>query len=98
MWTSFIDYHSGGYPKTEFKMIYIQASRDKAIEVFKHRFGINPLASACSCCGENFGVSYGDKTLYESSLGYNLEPSLKKYCLRSDILIINRHRIKELGF
>lgn len=54
MFTKYSDMHSGGYRKTEYDVIYIEAERELADEIFYNRFGHSPNAVACSCCGENF--------------------------------------------
>lgn len=57
MWTEFIDARSGGYQKTPFEYIWIEAPKDEACSVFECRFGERPDAIACPCCGSNFYVT-----------------------------------------
>lgn len=58
MWYRFFDMGSGGYDKTEFSNIYIEAfCEDYAVKIFENKFGISPYNITCSCCGEDFSIS-----------------------------------------
>lgn len=52
--TRFMDMHSGGYLKTPFTHIYVDAPLDKALGVFKDTFKRDPDNVTCKCCGEDF--------------------------------------------
>lgn len=66
-WTQFWDMHSGGYTKTDYDMIYIQAPEDEATKIFIEMFGQHPDTVGCRCCGENFSVSEYDDGLARAS-------------------------------
>jgi hypothetical protein len=52
-----MDMHSGGSSKLDWEYILIEAPEAEARAVFYNRFGLNPDAVACTCCGENFSVT-----------------------------------------
>jgi len=60
VWTEFDDMHSGGYLKTDYEHIYVNLPRERAIEWFKEKFGIDPEDAACPCWGENFEIEEFD--------------------------------------
>lgn len=60
VYTRFMDMHSGGGTKTDYKKIYIQAPEEEAITIFRREFGQDPGDVACNCCGPNFSVSECD--------------------------------------
>jgi len=68
-YTRFMDIHSGGFPKTQWDKIIIQAPKEEAIHIFYNRFNQHPHDVACTCCGENFSVSESSD-LYQST-GYD---------------------------
>jgi hypothetical protein len=94
IWTRFFDLHSGGFGKTEYETIYIEAPEDKAIEIFGIRMGRNPYNVTCDCCGSDYSVieykndiedaiefdkRQGDKVLYIPQV--DLTPEEKKILL-----------------
>lgn len=56
-WTQFWDMNSGGGPKLEWSMIYIEAPEEEAKSVFFARFGNNPERVSCTCCGDDYSIS-----------------------------------------
>lgn len=56
VWTRFRDMHSGGRAKEPYEYIYIEAPKDKAVEIFEATFGHHPFWIECECCGENYVV------------------------------------------
>ena len=58
MFWLFHDMSSGGYDKTAYKLILIEAESEKeAVSVFYSRFNFNPNRVTCSCCGEDYSIS-----------------------------------------
>ncbi len=57
MWTEFRDLLSGGYQKTPYMFIWIEAPQNEAESIFYSRFGEAADDIACVCCGSNFGVT-----------------------------------------
>ncbi len=51
-----MDMHSGGYRKTPYDYVYIQARRKKALETFFEIFGVDPTDISCSCCGHDYAI------------------------------------------
>lgn len=56
MWTYFYDLHSGGFQKLAYQLIVIEASKPRAMRLFRRWFGRNPENVTCSCCGEDYSV------------------------------------------
>ena len=54
--TKFFDMASGGYEKTDYSAIYIEAEEDRAIEIFEAKFNIDPFNETCECCGSDFYI------------------------------------------
>ena len=75
-WFQFHDMYTGGFTKTEYKMIYIQAKTEHdAINFFQSKFDTHPYDSACSCCGSDFSINESDclyqLTAYERGCKYD---------------------------
>ena len=91
----FYDYYSGGYPKTDYEIIYIEAELiDHAIHIFKEKFKQDPTEIACQCCGRNFGIrefkNLDEAIEYEAN-GKTLSEFLK----RSDVLLIPAEEVHQ---
>jgi hypothetical protein len=73
--TRFMDMHSGGKLKTPFTHIYVDASLDKALEIFKDTFKRDPDNITCKCCGEDFVYeeynSLEEATAYDCKAEWN---------------------------
>jgi hypothetical protein len=54
-YTQFFDLHSGGYPSSEYAVIYIEAPEDEARRMFTVMFG-DPDYVSCDCCGCDYAV------------------------------------------
>lgn len=59
-WTRFYDVSSGGFEKTEYKQIFIEAPQDEAIEIFESRIGRSPWNVTCQCCGPDHSITEYD--------------------------------------
>lgn len=94
MWTQFFDMHSGGLQKTKYEHIYINASKTQAIEMFKNYFALDPTASACQCCGEDFSI-YEDETLEGITEGMLGAMTLQDYLNYEKVLFIFNTDAKE---
>lgn len=69
-WVQFMDMASGGGGKEKYSYIYIEASNEEeAAIIFYNRFGHSPHRVSCTCCGEDYSVSYSE-TLEEAT-AYN---------------------------
>mgnify|MGYP000151949543 FL=1 len=99
VWTQFWDMYSGGRTKIgDFERIYIEAPEERAIEVFRERFGRDPNNVTCECCGEDY-ITTGSPTLEEATsfdrkeLGKGLD--LAEYLERnkSTVLVIRASEI-----
>lgn len=68
-WTRFTDMRSGGFNKTPYEAIYVEADRTLAAEYIQWRFGVDVFAAssrrahrarrpgiACDCCGWDFTI------------------------------------------
>jgi len=66
MWTEFYDLCTGGYIKTPYKRIYIEAPKEVAIGLFCKRFERVPVHMSCECCDDDYAVRE-DRTLEEAS-------------------------------
>lgn len=56
-WYEYFDMHSGGYPQTEFEVIWIQArSQNEADDIFENTFECDPNNTTCECCGQDYVV------------------------------------------
>jgi hypothetical protein len=63
MWFSFHDMNGGGFTKTDYSRIYIQADTiDDAVKNFTQTFNVNPYDTTCDCCGPDFSID-DDKDL-----------------------------------
>ncbi|MBD3176982.1 MAG: hypothetical protein GF320_17550 [Armatimonadia bacterium] len=56
-WTHFYDSYYMGCEKDKKTHIYIEAGRDEALNVFRHRFGQEPTELDCACCGRRYLVA-----------------------------------------
>ena len=79
-WFKFNDMHTGGFTKTDYDVIYIQANTETdAINVFKSKFQIEPYDIACDCCGYDFAISEENSlqqmTAYERGCEYSKDLS-----------------------
>lgn len=54
IWTRFFDMSSGGSSKLDHEVIWIEATEEKAVQIFEDMFGRNPDNITCYCCGEDF--------------------------------------------
>lgn len=80
---SFMDMHTGGYTKTSYSHLYIEAfSEEEAVDIFINTFGVNPKGSACSCCGDDFSIySHSDikqATGYERQCEFEEDKYIEK--------------------
>ena len=59
MWFTFEDTWSGGYKKTEYDWIFIEAvSEELAVKVFEEHFThAFPYGESCECCTPDFDIS-----------------------------------------
>jgi len=55
-WTRFFDMSSGGFEKTNYAIIWIEAPEEQATRVFENVFDIHPFNITCACCGSDFSV------------------------------------------
>ncbi len=64
----FWDMHSGGYSKTPFGMVLVEAiNRETAIQFFNAKFSLDVENDiACNCCGHDFAIHEKD-TLEEAN-------------------------------
>ena len=67
--TRFMDMHSGGKLKTPFTHIYVDASLDEALDIFKDTFERDPNNVTCKCCGEDF--VYEEYSSLEEATAYD---------------------------
>jgi len=74
--TQFMDMHSGGGQKLDWKYIYIEAPEEEACIIFYNRFDRNPHKVTCTCCGDDYSVSES-KDLKQAT-GYNRGCDYKK--------------------
>ena len=76
MWTKFTDMASGGKKKEKWDNIYTEASEEDAIELFRLKFGHDPLNVTCSCCGEDYSISTNESleqlTAYDRRCKYDV--------------------------
>ena len=70
MWTQFMDMHSGGGAKEEWKYIYIEAPEKEAVTIFYNRFDHNPYRVTCTCCGDDYSVSESEYETLEEATAY----------------------------
>jgi hypothetical protein len=63
-----MDMHSGGGCKVGYDYIYIEALEEEAIEIFKNRFGRDPLHTTCDSCGQDYSISEEYISLQESTV------------------------------
>lgn len=85
IWTRFMDMYSGGGNKEKWSIILIQAPENEAKTIFYNRFGHNPGRVSCTCCGEDYSISYG--TLEEiTAYDRGCRSIRKKGCNRYDPL------------
>ena len=75
MWTRFMDMHSGGGRKLQWSSIMIEAPEAEAIEVFRNRFGRDPLKITCHCCGEDYSVSEYETLEEATAFGRGCKPT-----------------------
>lgn len=54
--TVFFDMSSGGYRKTPHRYVVVYLPKEKAVDVFRDYFGVDPLKTSCKCCGPDFSV------------------------------------------
>ncbi len=95
VWTRFMDMHSGGGCKTGYEYIYIEQSEDDAIKTFERVFGQSPYDIACNCCGNNFSVNSGYKSIEDASeFERRWDKTLvEDYLIRKDIKVIYNEEI-----
>ena len=74
--------HTGGWKKTEWNLIYIEAPEDIATRVFEEKFNKNPCAVSCSCCGSDYSICEVDGTDYTG----DVDPNRKKFIINRDEL------------
>lgn len=55
-WTRFTDMSSGGFDKTPYGVIYVEAGRALAAEYIEWRFGVDVFGVTCDCCGWDFTI------------------------------------------
>ena len=60
-WTRFYDLHGGGYRKTDFNSIYIEAELEEAVRIFEEKLDYNPITYSCDCCGPDFIINEEDE-------------------------------------
>jgi len=86
-WTEFYDLYTGGYKKTKYNEIYIQAPREKAIEVFINTFNRDPQECSCSCCGVDYSIyEHTAEELFKHRIDlgdgtYILDDEISKYSM-----------------
>ncbi len=56
MYTKFYDMSSGGSKKLGACTIFIEATKDKAVDLFERIFGRDPCNVTCQCCGSDYSV------------------------------------------
>jgi hypothetical protein len=110
VWTQFWDMHSGGYLKTQWIQIYIEAPEDRAVEIFEKLFGQRHDDVACERCGKNFSVysgpldqitGYHRGCFYDAKEGRYKEikrrgyVTLEEYMKRTDVRFINTEEIAQ---
>jgi len=86
-WTLFWDMHSGGGQKLDWGYVFIEADKDKAVEIFMETFGRYPYNVSCECCGEDYSIDESD-SLEESSKYHRKGKSLDEYKLSSNVKFI----------
>lgn len=59
-WTRYMDMHSGGDLKLDWKSIYIEAPEDEADIIFEQLFDRDPYNITCLCCGPDYEVNERD--------------------------------------
>jgi len=69
MWTHFYDMHSGGKKNLAWGHIYIEATEEVAIRIFRNAFGIRADDTSCECCGPDYSIS--QRTSLEQATGYD---------------------------
>ena len=65
-WTHFMDMHSGGGSKEKWEHIYIQAPEAEVKVIFYNRFSHSPDRVSCTCCGNDYSISF-EKTLEQAT-------------------------------
>lgn len=68
MWTEIMDMHSGGdlkFPPYEF--IYIESPEREAEIIFYNRFHHNLNHVTCNCCGSDYAVHSGHRSLKDAT-------------------------------
>ena len=100
VWTAFVDLHSGGKRKEDFRACYIQAPEEEAINIFYNKFGRDPRGLTCFCCGNDYNIDESD-TLVEATASLrgcaksNSYISLEKYKQQTDVVVITDQNIKD---
>lgn len=69
-WFRYCDMYSGGYKKTDYDYIFIEAeTEDDADELFERRLGVDPYGCACACCGSDFSsYEVDERVVNEASM------------------------------
>lgn len=90
MWYRFSDLHSGGFAKTKYHKVYIEAPDDNdAEQLFTQVMGRNPHNVTCTCCGVDYSII--DFATLDEATEYEREcygESSDEYAKRDDVLII----------
>lgn len=93
------DMHGGGYTKTPYDHIFIEASEVEAAEELYRRFGVDVDDVTCQCCGGDFSISEYDSideaTRYHRTTYGEPEPSVsvEDYIGRTEILYVPADQI-----
>jgi len=80
MWTRFYDMCSGGGRATEHGIIWINASKKDACQLFESIFERDPNNVTCECCGPDYSI-----TEYEN-------PEFEKNCYVIDSEMLDKWR------
>jgi hypothetical protein len=57
MWTRFAFVAARALTSFPFPVVFIEAEREEAIEIFRTTFDRNPNYATCNCCGADFSIS-----------------------------------------
>lgn len=97
MFTKFWDMDSGGRLKEQWDIIYIEASKGEACEIFEKRFGHAPDHVTCSCCGDDYAILESE-TLESATKFHRKTTPLDKYLEENKerILVLYKDDIKNI--
>lgn len=74
----FFDLHSGGYGKTPYSHLYIEApSEEMATSLFQAMTGCYPYDVTCECCGKDFSVA--EEVSLDQATGFERNCAWDKY-------------------